>query len=369
MKAGQTLAQIASEIERQADAKRDYIADSRQLIMASDGDRMLLKLPRAQTTDFGINKIAHEQIGASMGIHAAYYQKMQKHAPELLARNVNHWLNATPARHTVRTMDGNIRAVLSDKARVGLDNFSLLKAILPMMVNNDRFLFMSGAVTEEHFHLKLVDQTIKADLPVGAALGDGQHVIVRTRSPSLYFGNSEVGRGSYFIELGEFDRFCTNLAWFAKAMRKVHLGSRADVSDDVYELLSDDTRALTDAAIHAQVRDVMQKALTEEGFKRMLEKVREATADPLQPTADAAGIPEVIEVVGKHLDLTEGERKGVLTRLIEGGNLTRFGLQAAITRHSQDVDDYDRASELERIGGNVINLPRGEWNTLLKQAA
>lgn len=365
MKAGQTLAQIATEIERQADAKRDFIADSRQLVMAPSADRLLMKRPAATSLDFGINRIAHEQIAAGIGMHSTYYRKCQVEAPDLLAVNVNRWLQQTPNRHTVRTMDGNVRALLSDKARIGLDNFSLLKSVLPYMLNNSRFLFISGAVTEEKFHLKLVDQSINLDIPVGKAIGDGSHTIVRTLAPSLYFGNSEVGRGSYFFELGKFEQFCTNLAWFAKAMRKVHLGSRADVSDDVYELLSDDTRRLTDEAVHAQVRDVMQKVMTEEGFRKMLAKVEEAGQDSI----GSADVPAVIELVGKHLDLTEGERKGVLTRMIEGGNLSRAGLEAAITRHAADVDDYDRASELERIGGNVINLPRTEWNTLLKQAA
>jgi len=40
------------------------------------------------------------------------------------------------------------------------------------------------------------------------------------------------------------------------------------------------------------------------------------------------------------------------------------GLGSAITRHSQDLKDYDRATELERIGGRLIELPRSEWQML-----
>jgi hypothetical protein len=80
-------------------------------------------------------------------------------------------------------------------------------------------------------------------------------------------------------------------------------------------------------------------------------------------------VTKIVEIVGKKLTLTEGERKGVLSRLIEGGDLTRYGLHAAITRASADVEDYDRASDLERIGGNVITLPRSDWSAVLKQAA
>jgi len=35
-----------------------------------------------------------------------------------------------------------------------------------------------------------------------------------------------------------------------------------------------------------------------------------------------------------------------------------------LTRASQDVDDYDRATDLERLGGQLIELPRQAWHTL-----
>ena len=51
-------------------------------------------------------------------------------------------------------------------------------------------------------------------------------------------------------------------------------------------------------------------------------------------------------------------------QIIEGGDLTKFGLFNAITRFSQDVGSYDRASALEQLGGEVITLPRGEWELI-----
>lgn len=76
-----------------------------------------------------------------------------------------------------------------------------------------------------------------------------------------------------------------------------------------------------------------------------------------------------VEVVGKKHSLAETERKGVLARLIEGADFSRYGLHSAITRHAADVDSYDRATELERLGGTIIELPRSQWHEVLKQAA
>ena len=227
-----------------------------------------------------------------------------------------------------------------------------------------RFLFLSGALTETRFHLKLVSEEVAGRVPSGRSIGDGTNTVFDAVGAALYFGNSEVGHGSFFLELGTFTQMCTNLAWFGANMRKYHIGARADISAEVYELLRDETRAASDKAIYMQAADMMRAALTQEGFNKLCATVGEAASDRLD-----GDVTKIVEIVGKKLTLTEGERKGVLSRLIEGGDLSRYGLHSAITRHAEDVPDYDRASELERIGGNVITLPRSDWSAVLKQAA
>ena len=46
-----------------------------------------------------------------------------------------------------------------------------------------------------------------------------------------------------------------------------------------------------------------------------------------------------------------------MQRLIESNDLTLYGLSNAVTRHSQDVESYDRASELESIGYSILTMP------------
>jgi hypothetical protein len=58
----------------------------------------------------------------------------------------------------------------------------------------------------------------------------------------------------------------------------------------------------------------------------------------------------------------------VLQHLVEGNDLTLYGLSNAVTRYSQDVPSYDRASELEAIGYNVLSMGQRQWNRL-NQAA
>lgn len=80
--------------------------------------------------------------------------------------------------------------------------------------------------------------------------------------------------------------------------------------------------------------------------------------------AKDADVVQVIERFGKKLGISEGEQKGVLQHLIQGGDLSKYGVHSAITRYAQDVDDYDRATDLEKAGARVIELPRNEWISL-----
>lgn len=87
---------------------------------------------------FGMGENAHRQIGAYTGIPASYYDKLMT-SPQLLAENVNHWLKdkavqaqLNPERRMIRTLDGNVRAFLSDRYR-RIDNEMVAEAVLPVI--------------------------------------------------------------------------------------------------------------------------------------------------------------------------------------------------------------------------------------------
>ena len=73
---------------------------------------------------------------------------------------------------------------------------------------------------------------------------------------------------------------------------------------------------------------------------------------------------KVIEVTAKKFGLNEGEKQSVLRHLIEGADLTRYGLFNAVTRAAEDLEDYDRATEFEALGGKIIELPKQDWKTI-----
>jgi len=360
MKSGMSLQELAAELERRRSAKADYIAPAARLAMVAerDGGAPAVALDVSGVGAFPLTNNAHAQVGGYVGIPKPYYDRMLVEAPELLAVNVNRWLgdHASEGR-MVRTLDGSVRALLSDRYRA-LENEDLAEAVLPVLMERGAVVW-SANITETRFYLKAVDEKIVRDIPKGHAIGDGTHAFFDTVSPAVSISNSEVGAGSLAICTSIFTKACTNLAVFERSVRKYHVGGRADTSEDAYRLLTDETRRQLDRAFWLQCRDVTQGALAEAEFDRIAEKLRAAAGDEIK-----VEVPEVVRRVSKAFSLSSAEADSILTRLAGGGDLSRYGLHAAVTRTAEDVEDYGRASELEVLGGKLIELPKAAWREL-----
>ena len=360
MKTGRTLTELAQEIERQRESKIDYIAPTpAALMIAPAGGEVQLDLQGHMP--LALNDLAHRQVSDHTGIPAKYYDSMRAQAPALLATNVNHWFTAKPAERMVRTLDGRVRAFLSDRYRP-LENSDLAEAALPTLLDLDLEI-ISCEITERRLYIKAVDKAINRDIPTGR-MGDGRHTIFDTVSPAIVISNSEVGSGALSIETAVWTKACTNLAIFAqRSMKKYHTGARHEIGDDVVAMLSEGTRRLTDAATWAQVRDVVRAAFDQARFDASIKGLTEMVEGP-----EIKDPVRAIEVAARQFDFGEAERGSVLQHLARGGDLTRYGLFNAITRTAEDLADYDRATEFERAGGKVIELNRDQWRQIAEAA-
>jgi hypothetical protein len=354
---GRTLQDLAAEIERRAEVKKDIIAPVPKLSIEVVDDKPVIAVSNGGSHTYEPLDIAHGQLAEYVGVPMAYYRRMLADDPSLLAQNVNRWLrDKAQDKRMVRTLDGRARAFLSNGYRT-LENEDLAEAVLPVLLEQ-ALVIISCEITDRRLYIKAVDRNIERDVPTGRKMGDGSHVFFDTCSPAITISNSEVGLGSLSIETGVYTRACTNLAMIGTNFRKYHVGKRADLGQEVFELLTDDTKKATDKAVWMQTRDVVKAAFDEVRFAAITKKLEVASQDvvPAEQTV------EVIERVGRRFSLTEGERKGVLAKLIEGADLTRYGLHAAVTRYSQELSvNYDRATELEKVGGEIIDLAPTDW--------
>lgn len=342
MKEGRNIYELADELERQQDSKKDYVADTRALKMSDDGN--WLDGLNGHACD--ISGLAHEQIGQRLGIPKKYYDKMKEHSPNLLARNVNHWFETTPERRMVRTMDNRVRAFLSERYRP-LDNLDMAEAVLPT-INDMKCRIISAELTDKRLYIKAVTERIESVVRPGDVVQAG-----------IVISNSEVGCGSVKVEPLIFRLVCSNgLIVPDHSLKKYHVG-REYGGEDVQEFFRDETREADDKAFWLKVRDVVSGSLKQEVFDRVVDKMREAAGREIK------GDPvKVIEVTRSRFGLNDTERGQVLRHLISGGDLTAYGLSNAITRTSQDLEDYERATDLERLGSDVITMPRREWEVM-----
>ena len=362
MKTGKTITELATEIQRQAKSKKDFVASTESLAFVPETTDVTLRL--GNTARIPVGDIAHDQIAEYTKVPKPYYDRMRREAPGLLSDNINHWFQKTPAKRLVRTLDTRARAFLSDKFPTDLDNIDFAEAFLPVLAKR-KLNVMSCDITEKKLYIKAVDEQLYRDVPVGYKMGDGSHRIFDTCAPALILGNSEVGFGRMIVETGVYTGGCTNLALFAKGgFKRTHVGARHEITEGIdIEVLSDKTKRKTFEALLSQVQDVIEAAFDEKVITRRLEAIEEAAGRRITGKVDA-----VLEVTAKTFGLNDNEKDSVLKHLIEGGSLSQYGLHAAITRSAQDNASYDRATELEYLGGRILELPKTDWARLAEAA-
>jgi hypothetical protein len=347
MKAGRSLSDLAAELERQAASKKDYIADSRRLELKPVGDGKVML--DGVNGGMGLRPIAHAQLAGSLQIPKAYYDRMLADAPDLLCRNVNEWFQKQPAKRLVRTLDNEIRAVLSDSYRP-LDNLDLAEAVLPSLLGVNARV-ESCEVTENRLYLKAVTDRITGTIKVGDVVQAGVSV-----------SNSEVGQGSLRVEALDYRLVCLNGMIRDQAIRKAHLGRSArgaDAIEDAREFFRTETRIADDKAFFLKVRDAVGAMFDQIRFDARIAEYRSAAEQKIE--ADPV---KAVELTAKRFSFTDGERSSILQHLIRGGDLSKWGLANAVTRAAQDAESYDRSTEMESIGGDLVELKASDWKVL-----
>lgn len=155
-------------------------------------------------------------------------------------------------------------------------------------------------------------------------------------------------------------------ARYAKAWNEAHAtAQKMDDTGLTFEQVTD----LSAAYIREPgIRDELFRMLKSQHAGRLRSEFRKSLAGQVRADAIEATPTKAVEVLADKKNLTPGESEGILAHLAKGGELTRYGLHAAVTRHSADVEDYDRATELETLGGDIIRLPQNDWQEIAAAA-
>lgn len=348
------LMELAAEVDRRQRSRIDLVADTRkvgfhsteagQSYLTVDGQEEITPWDGA-IQGFKVNDHAHGQVANRLTIPKAYYDRMRSKAPGLLDDNVRHWLDNEPKTGLIRTLDGQVRAMLSDRFR-RLDHYDLLQATLPVFNKVPGLEFHVASLTDKKLYLRAILPGLQADI---TGKGDIVQAGVEIR-------NSEVGAGTLTVSPYLWRLVCLNGLVSNSLISARHTGRKIDEAEEAIGIFRDETLRADDTAFFMKVSDLVEAALTEVQFEKIVAQLRETTTgerikDPIAAT----------KVLGSRLDLLEAEQTSILTYLIEGGDLSQWGAVNAITAAAKSATGFDRVAELEEIGGKLAALPANEW--------
>ena len=157
----QVLEKLVSKLELNRSLQKDIVVPAKRLHMTDTG---IIQVEHAEFIDaFKPNQLFQSQMTSKLGIPSQYFQKMQEQRPELLAQNVNGWLDHNKNKsYLVRTFAGIAdelgigRAFLSDRYHI-IDNYDVLIASLEAIKQTGVSVEITKAeVTDNRMYLHVV---------------------------------------------------------------------------------------------------------------------------------------------------------------------------------------------------------------------
>ena len=349
MNRGRGLNEIKEQIERERQLAYDihvptpllnsYYDESSNMVIHVDS-------PEVKENDFKVTNIAHGQLADKLSIPRTYYNRMAANNPNLLLDNINSWFVKQPETRFMRTLGKSMRAFLSN-AYKPIDNFLIGDFIIPFLESIEGLEVKSSELTDTRLYIQAVSTRLTDEVAVGDEVQAG-----------IVISNSEIGMGRLKVEFFMYFLKCLNGMIGNELVSKTHLGKRISAdAEGLNEFTTDRTKRLEDEALMSGLRDLVDAALVNDlYFTKQMNKLRLANKNPI-----TAPIARIIDVTRKHYGMTEGESEKVSEKLSLGGNFTRYGLSAAVTNLAGDLENYDRTVDLEKIGGNIIEMPYGTW--------
>lgn len=353
MKTGRNLQDFMRELDRQNKAKRDFIAPAAGMRLWDDGNTFEINHPDTGDKEvFGTTELFRRQVGAADNIPYSYLDTMYRLKPSLLATNVNAWLADKDSSHMVRTMEyggeRRARAFLSPRYW-RKDNMEVALATLSDFAGSDDYEICSSEITESKMYIKILVTKMQLEVVPGDIVQAG-----------LMVSNSEVGLGAVSVQPFVNRLVCSNgMVCSEFSERRHHVGRKVQAIEGSFEVYSDETMEAEDKAFMLKLRDATRAAVEESRFQMVVDKLRESAGAKI-----TGKVQKVVELTSKTYGMNETEQEGILKYLIEGGDLSLYGLSNAVTRTSQDVESYDRATALEGIGWQVATMNPAQWKEI-----
>ncbi|MBV9471160.1 MAG: DUF932 domain-containing protein [Abitibacteriaceae bacterium] len=382
MKQGKTFEEVTTIVQRNAQSRLDFVTPLKQCALQTDEQGHSLWRVE-EMGDFAVTPIFHDDLAEFFGIPKFYYDSMRELAPALLDQNINTWIgnldswlepkdqsrlmrtfvshdvpqtlsdtsqNTAHLDSPLQHSQGTARGMLSP-AYLPLDDAEMFDALSPVL-HRKGVQIESCEVSDRQTHLKLVTPRLKANVKVGDTVQAG-----------VIISNSELGFGAIRVQQFVKRLVCLNgmvVPATEFQMRRTHLGKRPLPGKPLYRLYENEDRKDVQAAIWSKVSEAVNMVLEGAHFQQLVERFQ--AADKLPAKSDTE---QIIARLTHRFGLLESEREAIGKHYENDKEFSLWGIANAVTRTANDLDSYERATELETIGGQLIHAPEREWHSLL----
>ena len=365
MKTGKSLEELAVTIKEQAAMKLDFIAPTELFNLSLSGANRLL-LSKALhdgngIQDLSLSDTAMRNIADYCNIPQKYWNYLMKidrvEAYKVLIKCVDYGMSQAPRlqkrmfrTYTSTIVPDTLRCMLSPSYR-RLDNDEVAETVFPVLLDgNDagRYEIISSEITEKKLYIKAVNKSLQKDISRGDVVESG--IIIR---------NSETGEGMFDISPFLHFLYCDNGMVVAdQSMKTRHLMSSQANDNEVYQMLSDETKQKENEVILSKCRDVLIGCMAQEQFERNVNRLVEAKTQVIEKPLDT------VNILSKNFGLSDNEKESVLDRIVNkaeerdriNGMATMLTFINAFTNVGNDLQDYDRATDFQQTGGLILTM-------------
>jgi hypothetical protein len=340
------FADFVSQAERTMKEAKDFVAPSSKIAIVRDE---FITVGDGQ--EYKLNEFCNGQLAGKLQIPKMYWDRARA-VPGLRSTNANAWLDADPNRgRMVRTINDIARAFVSDRF-MRIDNYPVLEAIYPVLekaYDSYGIEIVSNAFSETKMYLQIVFPRKQGEVKVGDTVQAGVTIL-----------NSEVGAGSYDIQTWTRRLVCMNGMVGTSLFRKYHLGRKMDSYEEEDFSFKSDTIQSELKTISLKSRDALDEAINGSWFNKELDKMKASAIDVVAKPVDT------VEKTVKLLGLPESSKDSLLSNLIKGGELSRWGLANAVTAlaHEDSFKDPDKAYQVETMGQQVLSMSKYDWERI-----
>jgi len=322
------LQSLIEELERQKPLKQDEPVNSSQIrmVLVENQPRFQIK----ETDSFSITEPCHSQIAEKLEIPLKYYHRMDWETPELLAENVNTWLKRSEKEFFIRRLGDSVRAFLSDRYRV-IDHLDVLYCALNELQAHDAEI-EACFLSEIEMNIKVKSQKLrdfvrhKDDLIMGG----------------IFITNSETGHKALRVEPRMFRVKCSNgMIVEEMVTREIHIGNGDEIYDEIIYL-----------SIRRSIRELFGR------FGEIIQVLRESSEIKVKNPQ------KLIHNVVEHCRLSETQRDNILMAFGAEPEYDQYGIANAVTLAAQREETWEKAVEMEKLGGRLVALPMEEFKAL-----